>query len=232
MNAIKTVKLGHIREGVQKHRERMAEEDRIQSQFKVLEQCTASNMAILNSPTKAIHDQFNRTTISQPMPSRVDLFSTPTGGQGNIFNIPACCPPVAAQMGTAQPCNPKEEVKMIGDSIVLYPIQPATDEGQAMYCGQMHMWFERNGDILPTKNMGFPLCPGGAQLGSGECFRCGELGHHRGACQSKNMILKYEGNFQAICGSILNPRCQPLQVNLVAMEIDEFPWAYGRGSSY
>ena len=126
----------------------MAEADRIQSQFKVLEQHTVSNMAILNSPTKAIHDQFNRTMILQPTPSRVDPFSTPTGGQGNIFNVPARHPPVAAQTVTAQPHNPEEEVKTIGDSIVLYPIQPATDEGWAMYRGQMHMWCERNGNIL------------------------------------------------------------------------------------
>lgn len=106
-------------------------------------------------------------------------------------------------------------------------MQPATEEGQAAYCEQMNTWHQRNGNAQPTKNTGFPLHPGGAQPGLGKCYKCGIAGHQRATCDSKTMILRYEGDFQAICGSILNPRHAPLQVNFIATEAAEFFWADG-----
>ena len=135
VNAIKSVELRHIREGVRKHREKQVEVDRIQSQFKLLEQCTVSNMALLNSPTKSICDQFNRVTISQPALSGADPFSTNAGGCGNIFNTPAHPnhPAAITQTGMTQPQN-LEEITVIRDSIALYPMQPAMDKGWTVYC--------------------------------------------------------------------------------------------------
>ena len=52
VKAIKAVELGHIREGVRKYKERVAEAEKIQAQLSALERCTANNMALLNSPTK------------------------------------------------------------------------------------------------------------------------------------------------------------------------------------
>ena len=101
-----------------------------------------------------------------------------------------------------------------------------------MYCKQMNTWLQNNGDVLLTKKTGFPLCPAGAQLGSGECFRCGLVGHHQGACESKSMIPKYKGDLLAIFGSILSSHHQPLQANFVAAEVQEFPWVYSRSSSH
>ena len=154
------------------------EADKIQSQLKFLGQCTASNTALLNLPTKLIHDQFSRTTISQQVFSGVDPFSTNMGGQGKIFNTPTRCSAATRQTGMTQPHNLKEETRSIRVSIALYPMQPATEKGWAMYHKQMNTWLQNNGDVLLTKKTGFPLCPGGAQLGSGECFRCGLVGHH------------------------------------------------------
>lgn len=223
VNAIKSVELGHIREGVWKHRDKQVEADRIQSQFKLLEQCTVSNTTLLNSPTKSICDQFNRVTISQPALSGADLFLTNAGGHGNIFNTPARPnhPAAITQTGMTQLQN-IEEIAVIRDSIALYPMQPGMDKGWTVYHEQMNTWLQRNGNICPTKATGFPICPGGTQPGSAECFRCGTVGHHRGACKSKHIILKYKGNFLAICGSILSIRHQPLQVNFVAAETEEF----------
>ena len=60
-NTIKAVKLGHIREGVRKYKEKVAEAEKIQAQLNMLEQCTANNTALLNSPTKSIHNQLSKT---------------------------------------------------------------------------------------------------------------------------------------------------------------------------
>ena len=116
--------------------------------------------------------------ISQPVLSGVDSFSTNMGGQGKIFNTPTRCSAATRQTGMTQPHNLEEETRSIRVSIALYPMQPATEKGWEMYHKQMNTWLQKNGDILPTKKTRFPLCPGGAQPGSGECFRCGLVGHH------------------------------------------------------
>ena len=148
------------------------------------------------------------------------------GGQGNLFNQGQ---PNRRPMFTPQPQqrNLEEETKIIKDSIALYPLQPITEEGLKVYREQMNAWHQRNGNVQPTKTTGFPLRPGGAQPGSGECYKCGITGHRGLDCNLGNMIPKFEGNFRAICGSILNPHRPPIQVNLVTAETDEFPWANG-----
>ena len=226
-STIKAVELGHIREGVRKYKERMAEAEKIQTQLNMLEQRTANNTALLNSPTKSICDQLSKTTISQN-PSQSNPFAS-GGRQGNLFNSNQ---QVRRTMFNTQPPqrNHEEEVKAIKNSIALYPLQPMTEEGRAVYWEQMNTWHQRNGDIQPTRITGFPLCPGGALPGSGKCYKCRVTGHRGTACDSKNTIPKFKGNFRAICGSILIPCWPPLQVNLVTTEVDEFPWANGVSS--
>ena len=95
------------------------------------------------------------------------------------------------------------------------------------YDSQMNTWFQKNGHAKLTRKMSFPLCPGGAPPGSGECYKCGIVGHQGAVCTSNNKIPKLEGDFQAICGSILNPCHEPLQVNYIAMGTTKHAWADG-----
>ena len=98
VNVIKAIKLGHIREGVRKYKEKVAEAEKIQAQLNMLEQCTANNMALLNLPTKSIRDQLSKTNISQPNPNQSNPFVS-GGGQGNLCNSrqPVCRPAFNAQ---------------------------------------------------------------------------------------------------------------------------------------
>ena len=85
-NAIKAVELGHIREGIQKYKERVMEAEKITTQLNILEQCTASNTALLNSPTKSIRECLDKTIISHPVATGTDPFSNNNSSGGNLFN--------------------------------------------------------------------------------------------------------------------------------------------------
>jgi hypothetical protein len=90
--AIKDVDMGHIREGVRKHREKMASDAKIKADISFLKQCAAVGANIMaentNSPTKAIRTQLANTSIArQPInhTPQGDIFSGFSGGGGNLF---------------------------------------------------------------------------------------------------------------------------------------------------
>jgi hypothetical protein len=174
----------------------------------------------VNSPTKAIRAQLASATISQQPANRAtqgDPFNNTGGSGGNLFNNRAPRPPAT-----------EAEKATVKASLALYPIQPETAEGEAAYLEQLRMWRRTNGDSPVSKSTGFPLRPGGAPPGSGECYNCGRTGHRRVDCQtsSTKKIPQFEATFRAICGSILGqPFRRIAQVNYIAAaEEDEFAW--------
>ena len=223
--AIKDIDMGHIREGVRKFKDRAANEARVNADINLLKQRTAQ-AAIGNtstsSPTKAIRTQLAATTLSQqqtnrPIQTQSNPFGGSNGGGGNLFNARATRPPAT-----------EAEKTLLRSSLALYPIQPETPEGEAAYLDQLRSWRRSNGDAYVTKNTGFPLRPGGAPPGSGECYNCGRVGHRRLDCQAtaNKKIPTFEATFRAICGSILGqPARRIAQVNYVATSgADEFAW--------
>ena len=222
--AIKDINMGHIREGVRKYKDKAASEARVNADIKLLIQRTggANNRGNVppNSPTKAIRSQLANTTISQPQVDRAtqsNQFSSIGGNSGNLFNTRAPRPPAT-----------EAEKAILRSSLALYPLQPETPEGETAYLEQLRTWRRINGDNHVTKSTGFPLRPGGAPPGSGECYNCGRAGHRRIDCLTGNSkkIPQLEANFRAICGSVLGqPSRRTAQVNYVATnEEDEFAW--------
>ena len=140
-----------------------------------------------------------------------------------MFNAPSQC----TLFPTQSKPTPEEEVKVIRDSIALYPLQPMTGDSQITYDSQMNTWFQKNSHAKLTRKMGFPLHPGGAPPVSGECYKCGIVGHWGVVYTSNNRIPKLEGDFWVICGLILDPCCQPLQVNYIAAGTTKHAWADG-----
>ena len=225
--AIKKIDMGHIRDGVRKHNEKTNHDAQINANLKLLNQRTAgAAFGNINSPTREIRTQLASTTIAQQPPSRaapINPFNSSAGGGGNLFTRPARLPATEAEKTT------------IRASIALYVIQPETPEGEAAYFEQLRAWRRINGDGPVSKNTGFPLRPGGAPPGSGECYACGRTGHRRVDCQlsSTKRIPLLEANFRAICGSILGqPQRRTAQINYVATsEEDEFAWLNATTSS-
>jgi hypothetical protein len=218
--AIKDVDMGHIREGVRKYKEKAANDAQVKADINLLKQRTANAIGNLNSPTKAIRTQLASTAIShQPanQSTQSNPFAGNSGGGGNLFNN-----------RTARPPATEEEKVTLKASLSAYPIQPDTPEGEAIYLDQLRTWRRTNGDNHVTKFTGFPLRPGGAPPGSGECYNCGRTGHRRIDCQATGpkKIPHLEATFRAICSAILGqPGRRTAQVNYVAASgDDEFAW--------
>jgi hypothetical protein len=216
--AIKDVDMGHIREGVRKHKEKAANDAQVKADINLLKQRTANAMGNVNSPTKAIRTQLANATISQQpatQSTQSNPFGDTSGGGGNLFNTRSARPPAT-----------EDEKTTLRTSLSLYPIQPETPEGEATYLDQLRTWRRTNGDNHVSKFTGFPLRPGGAPPGSGECYNCGRTGHRRIDCQATGpkKIPQFEATFRAICGSILGqPGRRIAQINYVTGE-DEFAW--------
>jgi hypothetical protein len=220
--AIKNIDMGHIHEGVRKYKEKMAHEAQIKADISFLKQRTANAATIgnVNSPTKAIQTQLASTAISQPTsnrPPQGDPFGNPGGGGGNLFGARAARPPAT-----------EEEKAALKASLALYPTQPDTNEGEAAYLDQLRAWRRVNGESHVSRTTGFPLRPGGAPPGSGECYNCRRTGHRRIDCQvmGPKKIPQLEANFRAICSSILGqPTRRTAQINYIAAPGgDEFAW--------
>ena len=222
--AIKDVDMSHIREGVRKYKEKAASEAQVKADINLLKQRTASVMGNSNSPTKVIRTQLANTAISrQPVnqPPQNNPFNNTGGGGGNLFSARPPRPPAT-----------EAEKATLRASLAVYPIQPETPEGEAAYRDQLRAWRHANGDSFVTKFTGFPLRPGGAPPGSGECYNCGQAGHRRAECQAtgSQKIPPFEATFQAICSSILGqPGRRIAQVNYIAVPgDDEFAWLNAR----
>ena len=219
--AIKDVDMGHILEGVRKHKAKAANDAQVKADINLLKQRTAgAAIWSLNSPTKAIRAQLANTAISQQPDSRAaqgDPFGSSGGGGGNLFGARPVRPPAT-----------EAEKATLKASMALYPLQPDTPEGEVVYLEQLRTWRRLNGDNHVSKSTGFPLRPGGAQPASGECYGCGKTGHRRIDCQTTGTkkIPQLEATFRAICGSILGqPSRRTVQINYVATSGDnEFAW--------
>ena len=94
MQAIKDINMGHIREGVRKYKDRVANKAQINADLNFLKWCaaaetntTAGNVNLLTTG-KAIHTQLMNTIIAQQPVHHVtqgDLFGGASSGGGNLF---------------------------------------------------------------------------------------------------------------------------------------------------
>ena len=196
----------------------MANDAKIKADISFLKQhAAAGTTGNVSSPTKAIQAQLANTTITQQpinhMPQG-DMFSSSSGRGGNLFPKSAHPPAMEAEKATLKA------------NLELYPIQPATPEGEVAYLDQLRAWRQTNGPNHITKTTGFLLQPGEAPPGSGECYNCGQTGHRCIDCQATKKIPSLEASFYAICGSILGqPSRHTTQINYVAASGgDEFAW--------
>jgi len=229
--AIKDIDTSHIRDGVRKHQKEKEEKERVESMIASLRQAQQQQQRRQPPPAVPLSPMSNASNAMQSMNIRntrtvpatttnaaprvttanTNPFANSGGGQGNLFRQPP--PPITSA--------DRDALQL---SLAYYPLQPNTADGNRAWLGQLRDWRTKHGEGPITAATGFPLRPGGAAAGSGECFGCGMVGHRRdsGMCTTEP-INNRERTFRTICGRIL--RAAPAaQVNLVEDERDEFSW--------
>ena len=187
--AIKDIDMGHIHEGVRKYKEKAASDAQMKADIIYLKQRTAAGDP--NSLTKAIRTQLASTTITQQpanSSNQSNVFSGSSGGGGNLFST------------NQQPPRPpvmEAEKATLRASLTCYLMQ----DNEVAYLDQLRAWRQANGDNAVSKTTEFPLHPGGAPPGSGECYNCRQTGHRHVDCQVVGIkrIPTMEATFQAIC---------------------------------
>lgn len=229
-DAIKAVELGHIRDGVKKHKEKMVEKEVMTARLARLESIGAATPP---SPTAGIRNQMSRTTITSNQPNQVGgerPANNPNanpfnagGGRGNLF-IP----------GAPRAPATEAQKQAVRTRIATYPLQPDTPEGQGTYREQLRAWREQFGaDQRATELTGFPLRPGSDPPASGECYACGRTGHNRSNCNEPNLTNPRERAWRAICGSVLghNRAQRQVAVNIVGNDgEDDMSWLQSAGT--
>ena len=229
--AIKEVDMSHIRDRMKKYQKEKEEKERMESMIASLRHSQQQQQRHQPPPTVPLSPMSNANNAMQSMTIRAtrvapattanattqapaantNPFTSSGGGQGNLF----CQPP---------PPITNANCEALQQSLAYYPLQPNTTEGNNAWLGQVRDWRAKHGEGPVTAATGFPLRPGGAAPGSGECFGCGMVGHRRdsGLCNT-DPINPCERTFRTICGRIL--RSAPAaQVNLVENVENEFSW--------
>jgi hypothetical protein len=67
--------------------------------------------------------------------------------------------------------------RILIDAIARIVHHPDTEAGRRAHADQQQEWYRTHGNVNVTVNTPYPLRPGRAPANSGECFRCGMMGH-------------------------------------------------------
>jgi hypothetical protein len=230
--AIKGVEMAHIRDGVKKHQKEKEEKERTEAAIAGLQRIQQQQRrtpAMPLSPMSTVSQAMQSTTLGgqrsnqsttrnspQATTNNTNPFTSQSGGQGTLFRPP---PPPVTQAD-------RDALKI---SLATYPMQPNTQIGVTAWHGQLREWKAKNGESAEvTASTGFPLRPGGAAPGSGECYRCGSVGHRRVDQQcTTGPINPRERTFRTICGRVLRFTPAP-QINFVNDADGEFDWLNDR----
>jgi hypothetical protein len=193
-DAVREVDVVELRDGVTKHTK---DEE-------------TARLARMNtaSPTRAIRESLANTHLPPdhtPCPYRpqqqtqnnfTDPFHNGGGrgtlfgpGCGNLFTIPRGIgtPTLSVGRGMQPPASPntlrERPIFQRHQDLLQFAIiqHPNTDTGRAAYQSQIAEWHRTNSGVAPDEQHHYPLTPGTSQLGSRECYDCGQPGHGQGA---------------------------------------------------
>ncbi|KAJ7206013.1 hypothetical protein GGX14DRAFT_367669 [Mycena pura] len=136
------------------------------------EEFAKMRQALHASPTAGIRAQLNNARLGPPaqVPAR---WPTPVpganpfqggrgGGQGNLFGAPRA---------------PQQQRRILVEAIARVVHHPDTETGRRAHADQQQEWYRTHGNVEMSVNTPYPLRPGRAPVNSGECFRCGIMGH-------------------------------------------------------
>jgi hypothetical protein len=213
-NAIRTATLTQIEEA----KEEEKEAKHICNELKRLQE-------LKDMPMKNLANAFQRATISSTN-------APPRYYMPRNQNLQSPNPPVAQNLGAAgqfmQPQQPRgqhpyqrsPEDRWADVVRLALVIQPKTAAGHSLYNNQIAQWNTDNPRQVVSELHPYPLTPGTKPVGSGECWKCGLMGHMGPNCDATNQVPPMEQRWRSIGASIRrNIRTTNLaDVNIVSMD--------------
>ncbi|KAJ6476970.1 hypothetical protein C8R45DRAFT_1102257 [Mycena sanguinolenta] len=142
------------------------------------------------------------TLITNANATIAALQQTPTRSLTAAFSgmatcSPACNDPVRCNLFPAAAVNPAgatrayhpdaERLQMILAALVVIHVRNAA--GLPAYTQQIAAYTQKHGTRKPSKERPYPLTPGTVAVGSGECHKCGLIGHFSAECTTATNLL-------------------------------------------
>ena len=142
-----------------------------------------SNLQLSPAPYNARSPAPNRNlhpVVTQfSLPNQHQPYSAPGLGQGSWL-----------------PKRPPLTRESILERVTVIPQRPASNEGKQQYQADVDAWHTTHGrEAIPSLSQPYPITPGTALPGSGECFDYGivtEPRHMSGGCDTKNRLPPLE----------------------------------------
>jgi hypothetical protein len=109
------------------------------------------------------------------------------------------------------------------------PIHPNTPAGRASYNTQIAQWNANNPRQILTELQPHPLSPGTSPVASGECWKCGTLGHMGPNCDNPNQVPQLEYRWRSIAATIKRSSNAPTTESVNFVSTSE---AWSAGEEY
>jgi hypothetical protein len=156
------------------------------------------------SPTAPLRHALSRTTISAPTfkgpgtgspaaaPFNVNPFQGGAMHRSNLF-------------ANAGSYAPRPDTDRLADALRnTLPHHPTTPDGLSLYTAQVRAWAASNPNGKPNEHHPYPLTPGTVRVGSGECWKCGLVGHRGDQDPGTNLVPELEVTWRRIAQGIHN----------------------------
>ncbi|RXW18472.1 hypothetical protein EST38_g7385 [Candolleomyces aberdarensis] len=194
LTAVREVDMEYVKEGVEEYMREQKEKEESRARVKMLEALPATSMAALTQQMAAVNVGGN---MQQQGGGGRGAF----GGGGQLRRaLPGNGPRPAAQ-----PVTPDLQAK-IRAALAAMPHHPDMVEGRQAHKEQQLEWARKHGATAwVTEDMPYPLRPGTAPVCSGECFRCGKVGHRGAECAvpRENQLMRSEQAWRLVCTRVL-----------------------------
>ncbi|KAF6753862.1 hypothetical protein DFP72DRAFT_1069071 [Ephemerocybe angulata] len=177
------------------------------------------------SPTAGIRKSMATASISTPapvsavaQPASVNPLLTAGGGRGNLFSTQPVTPsrPSRGPRTPATPSTPASRAALLRRTTEL-PHHPPTEEGRKLHALQQLAWVEKHGaNAWVDETTPYPLRPGTMPVNSGECYRCGMMGHRGANCPvpQKDQLQAPEQKWRVLCSNGLR---EPVDIRYVTI---------------
>ena len=206
---------------IKRGKEKLEHERKRDAEIAQLRAQTAATAATLDTTiTQLSQLHMSSTPYNRPSPPPyrnphpiVTQFHTPNQHQPYSAPLP----------GNWLPKRPPLTKELVLERIMMIPQRPTSNEGKQQYKADIEAWHNTHGvNATPALTRPYPITPGTALPGSGECFDCGtvtEPRHMSGNCDNKTRLPPLETKWrQIVTGTlrrIAQPRVQPTPIQYV-----------------